>query len=361
MDRKKVLVVDDSAVMRKLLSTIINQHPALEVIGVAANPNIARKKITKLNPDVITLDVEMPEMDGVTFLQSLMQIHPLPVVMVSSLTKKGADTTLRALELGAVDFVTKPEKRDETSIEHFAEEIIERVLHASEADVTKTNLPTPQKRPDTAAPGRKYSSKSTSKGLVVIGASTGGPQAIQEVLCNLPQYCPPIAIVQHMPPRFTRMYADRVNNISTISVTEARDQDELLPGSALIAPGGLQMRLSRTGGTLKTEITEEPPFNQHRPSVDVLLDSITPITRHMPVMAIILTGMGKDGAQGMLKLKQAGAHTIAQDKTSSIIFGMPDQAIKLGAATKVLPLKKIADEIMHWWDTILHETAEQAH
>jgi two-component system chemotaxis response regulator CheB len=361
MDKKKVLVVDDSAVMRELLSTIINQHPALEVIGIAANPNIARKKITKLNPDVITLDVEMPEMDGVTFLQSLMQIHPLPVVMVSSQTKKGADTTLRALELGAVDFVTKPEKRDETSIENFSQEIIERVLHASEADVTKTSLPIRHKRPGTAAPGRKYSptSTGTDKGLVVIGASTGGPQAIQEVLCNLPQHCPPIAIVQHMPPRFTRMYADRVNNISTISVAEARDQDKLLPGSALIAPGGLQMRLARAGSTLKTEITEEPPFNQHRPSVDVLLDSVTPITRYMPVMAIILTGMGKDGAQGMLKLKQAGAHTVAQDKTSSIIFGMPDQAIKLGAATKVLPLNKIADEIMLWWDSIQHETAEQ--
>lgn len=363
MDTKKVLVVDDSAVMRELLSTIINQHPALEVAGVAASPSIARKKIAKLNPDVMTLDVEMPEMDGVTFLQSLMQIHPLPVVMVSSLTKKGADITLHALELGAVDFVTKPENRDETSIEHFAQALVERVLHASEADVTKASPPTRQIRPATAIPREKYSfeSASSGKGLVVIGASTGGPQAIQEVLCNLPQYCPPIAIVQHMPPRFTRMYADRVNNLCDISVAEAMDQDKLLPGSALIAPGGLQMRLSHTAGTLKAKVTEEPPFNQHRPSVDILLDSVTPITRHLPVMAIILTGMGKDGAQGLLKLRQAGAHTIAQDKTSSIIFGMPDQAIKLGAATKILPLGKIANEIMHWWDTILQETAGRAH
>ena len=361
MDKKKVLVVDDSAVMRELLSSIINQHPALEVVGVAANPNIARKKITRFNPDVMTLDVEMPEMDGVTFLQSLMQIHPLPVVMVSSLTKKGADITLHALELGAVDFVTKPDNRDEKSIEQFAEMIVERVLHACEADVTKASPPTRLNR--TAIRRNKISAKSTDRceGLVVIGASTGGPQAIQEVLCNLPQFCPPIAIVQHMPPRFTRMYADRVNNISDISVAEAQHQDRLLPGSALVAPGGFQMRLSRTAGALKTEITEEPPHNQHRPSVDVLLESVTPITRHMPVMAIILTGMGKDGAQGMLKLKQAGAHTVAQDKTSSIIFGMPDQAIKLGAISKVLPLRKIANEIIHWWDNIPHETAEHSH
>ncbi|MBE9515735.1 MAG: chemotaxis response regulator protein-glutamate methylesterase [Proteobacteria bacterium] len=360
MNKKKVLVVDDSAVMRELLSSIINQHPELDVVGIAANPNIARKKIAKLNPDVITLDVEMPEMDGVTFLQNLMQIHPMPVVMVSSLTKKGADITLRALELGAVDFVTKPDRHDEAGIENFSNEIISRVFHACEADVAAVES-TPRQR--LTLPNKVAKSKSTSvpTGLVVIGASTGGPQAIQEVLCNLPLDCPPIAIVQHMPPRFTQMYADRVDKVCNISVSEAQDQDKLTPGSALIAPGGMQMRLSRTASVIRAEVTEDPPVNQHRPSVDVLLDSVIPITRHMPVMSIILTGMGKDGSQGMLKLRQSGAHTVAQDKATSIIFGMPDQAIKLGAATKVLPLHKIAGEIVQWWASIQHSAKELVH
>lgn len=356
---KKVLVVDDSAVMRELLSSIINEHPELEVIATAANPIIARKKILKLDPDVITLDVEMPEMDGVTFLQSLMKMHPMPVVMVSSITKKGANVTLKALEIGAIDFITKPENRNEASMEHFAEEICSRVLAASEV-----NFPaiTNRKKPPQLA--SYYASRKTSggavsvDGLVVIGASTGGPQVIQDILCSLPVESPPIAVVQHMPPNFTLMYAERVNKLCAITVSEAQDKDKLKPGHALMAPGGYQMKVSKSGKSLSAEITAEPPVNQHRPSVDVLFNSVTQLPKHMPVMGIILTGMGRDGAQGLLELRKAGAYTIAQDRKTSTIFGMPDQAIKLGAADNVLPYYQIADEIMHWWSDIQEKSAQ---
>lgn len=349
----KVLVVDDSAVMRELLSSIINDHPKLETIATAANPVIARKKILKLLPDVITLDIEMPEMDGVTFLQSLMKIHPMPVIMVSSLTKKGANVTLKALDLGAVDFVTKPDNRDQQSTDIFASEVCSKILAASEVNfqaVTKRVPATPVRRP--------LSRAGTGSGLVVIGASTGGPQVIQDILCSLPDNCPPVAIVQHMPPGFTLMYADRVNKLCAMSVSEARDNEVLKPGSALLAPGGFQMSIDRTGKTLTTRITDDPPVNQHRPAVDVLFRSVAQFSNHVPVMGIVLTGMGKDGAQGLLELRKSGSYTVAQDRKTSTIFGMPDQAIKLGAAENILPYHQMADEIMHWWASILEKQAK---
>lgn len=341
----KVLIIDDSALMRQVLTTVLHQDPGMHVIGTAANPLIARDKIKTLKPDVLTLDIEMPGMDGITFLEKLMRLHPLPVVMVSSHTEKGAAATLKALDLGAVDFVAKPHGGIREGLSgDLMEEIRAKVRAAAGAHV----------RPSPAAPALKpvtplaVSPPSPCReGIVVIGASAGGTQAISEIMAKLPRQTPGIAIVQHMPPRFTASFAERLHNQCSLEVREAQSGDRLKPGVALVAPGGYQMAIMRAGGGYAVRVYEDEPVNRHRPSVDVLFDSTARVAGP-DALGIILTGMGNDGARGLLAMRKAGAHTIAQDEKSCVVFGMPEQAIRLGAVAEISPLERIADRITDW-------------
>jgi len=339
--RSKVLIVDDSALMRQLLTKIIDSDPLLEVVGTAGDPFVAREKIKALNPDVLTLDIEMPRMDGLTFLEKLMRGHPMPVVMISSLTDKGADTTLRALSLGAIDYVSKP-KLDVSNgtIEH-AEEIIAKVKAAARASVHRASASTAEAVPST---GRTYHFSATHK-IVAIGASTGGTEALKELLSPLPADFPGIVIVQHMPEAFTRQFAQRLDSLCKIRVKEAQDGDHILPGHALLAPGGHHMAVLRRGMEYAVHVYRGERVNRHLPSVDVLFSSCA---RNMGknALGVLLTGMGADGAKGMLEMKQAGAFNIAQDESTSVVFGMPHEAILLNAVDRVLPLNQIPDALM---------------
>ncbi|GAB4510828.1 MAG: chemotaxis response regulator protein-glutamate methylesterase [Sulfuricaulis sp.] len=341
----KALIIDDSALMRQVLTTVLHQDPEIHVVGTAANPLIAREKIKTLKPDVLTLDIEMPGMDGLTFLEKLMRLHPLPVVMVSSHTEKGAMATLRALDLGAVDFVAKPQGgvREGLSTE-LMEEIRAKVRAAAGAHV----------RPAPATPVVKARIPQTQPvpsncrdGIIVIGASAGGTQAISEIMAKLPRSIPGIAIVQHMPPKFTASFAERLHQQSNLEVREAKSGDRLKPGVALIAPGGYHISIMRAGGGYAVRVHEDEPVNRHRPSVDVLFDSAARIAG-ADALGIILTGMGNDGARGLHAMKMAGARTIAQDEKSCVVFGMPEQAIRLGAVSQVVSLERIADHIVDW-------------
>ena len=339
--RFKVLIVDDSALMRQLLTKIIDSDPGLEVIGTAGDPYIAREKIKALNPDVLTLDIEMPRMDGLTFLEKLMRGHPMPVVMISSLTDKGADTTLRALSLGAVDYVSKP-KLDVSNgtIEH-AEEIITKVKAAARVRVRDASA-------STAAPatstGKTYHFSATHK-IVAIGASTGGTEALKDLLSPLPADFPGIVIVQHMPEAFTRQFAERLDSLCKIRVMEAQDGDRILPGHALLAPGGHHMAVVRRGMEYAVHVYRGERVNRHLPSVDVLFSSCSH-SMGKNALGVLLTGMGADGAKGMLEMKQAGSFNIAQDESTSVVFGMPHEAILLNAVDRVLPLNQIPDALM---------------
>jgi two-component system, chemotaxis family, protein-glutamate methylesterase/glutaminase len=339
--RSRVLIVDDSALMRQLLTRIIGSDPELEVIGAAGDPFIARDKIKTFNPDVLTLDIEMPRMDGLTFLEKLMHGHPMPVVMISSLTDKGADTTLRALSLGAIDYVSKP-KVDVSNgtIEH-AEEILAKVKAAAKAGVRRATTKTV---PSAAVSGKTYQFSATHK-VVAIGASTGGTEALKDLLSTLPADFPGIVIVQHMPETFTRKFADRLDSLCKIRVKEAQDGDRILPGHALLAPGGHQMAVVRKGTEYGVHVYRGERVNRHLPSVDVLFSSCA---RSMGKNAIgvLLTGMGADGARGMLEMKQAASFNIAQDESSSVVFGMPREAILLNAVDQVLPLDQIAQALL---------------
>jgi two-component system chemotaxis response regulator CheB len=337
----KVLIVDDSALMRQLLTQILGSDPELQVVATAGDPFVAREKIKALNPDVLTLDIEMPRMDGLTFLEKLMRGHPMPVIMVSSLTSKGADTTLRALALGAIDFVAKPKLDVSNGTVELADEIIAKVKAAARARV----------RPMSAAPvasnilsGRSYQFSTTHK-VVAIGASTGGTEALKDLLSPLPADFPGIVIVQHMPETFTRQFSARLDSLCRIRVKEAQDGDRILPGHALLAPGGHQMAVVRKGAEFAVHVYRGERVNRHLPSVDVLFSSVA---RSMGnnALGVILTGMGADGAQGMLEMKQSGAFNIAQDEASSVVFGMPREAIQLGAADQVLPLGQIAEALL---------------
>jgi two-component system chemotaxis response regulator CheB len=327
--------------MRQLLTKIINSDPDLEVIGTAGDPFIAREKIKALNPDVLTLDIEMPRMDGLTFLEKLMRGHPMPVVMISSLTGKGADTTLRALSLGAIDYVSKP-KLDVSNgtIEH-AEEIVAKVKAAARVRVRRASASTATPVPST---GKTYHFSATHK-IVAIGASTGGTEALKELLSPLPADFPGIVIVQHMPEAFTRQFADRLDSLCKIRVKEAQDGDHILPGHALLAPGGHQMAVVRRGMEYAVHVYRGERVNRHLPSVDVLFSSCA---RSMGknALGVLLTGMGADGAKGMLEMKQAGAFNIAQDESTSVVFGMPREAILLNAVDRVLPLGHIPDALL---------------
>jgi two-component system chemotaxis response regulator CheB len=351
----KVLIVDDSALVRKLLTEMLSKDREIEVIGTAADPYAAREKIKSLNPDVITLDVEMPRMDGVTFLENLMRLRPMPVVMVSSLTQQGADVTLRALELGAIDFVAKPKIDVAGSLACYADELVAKVKVAAGARVNaRTSAPRPvaslQVNPrrsadavlPVAAPRRVLR---TTDRIVAIGASTGGTEAIREVLEGLPPDAPAIVISQHIPAAFSKPFAERMNRCSQMAVCEAQDGQYILPGHVYIAPGDRHLLVVRDGARYVCRLSDGPHVNRHRPSVDVMFRSVAQNVGPN-ALGVILTGMGDDGARGLKEMMEAGALTIAQDEASSVVWGMPGAAFKMGAAQSVLPLHRIAGEVL---------------
>lgn len=341
MAKIRVLTVDDSALMRQVLAMLLSKDPEIEVIGSAPDPFIAREKIKALNPDVITLDVEMPKMDGLTFLEKLMRGHPMPVVMVSSLTEAGCQTTLRALELGAVDFIAKPKIDLREGMEEVAQNLIAKIKAAAQAKVRGATEPAASR----AIPLAASSMIKTTDTIIAIGASTGGTEAVKDMLMALPPNTPPVLVTQHMPEHFTKTWADRMNSLCRISVKEAEEGDSVLPGHVLIAPGNYHMTLVRSGARYTVRINQDPPMNRHRPSVDVMFASVAQYAGANAV-GVILTGMGGDGAKGMFTMKQAGAFTIAQDEASCVVFGMPKEAIKLGGVDKILPLAEIPAAIV---------------
>lgn len=334
----KVLIVDDSALIRQLLTEILCSDPEIEVVGTASDPLIAREKVLRLNPDVITLDVEMPRMDGISFLEKLMRARPTPVLMISSLTERNCDITLRALELGAIDFITKPKVDIKTETFCKADEIIAKVKMASKACVRKAR-PIPQKANHEPEPTALYF-KTTHK-VIAIGASTGGTEAIVQVLTRLPADSPGIVMVQHMPEGFTRSFAARLDSLCKIRVKEAEDGDRILPGHALLAPGNFHMEVLRSGAISRVRVFSAEPVNRHRPSVDVLFHSCAKMLGKNAV-GVILTGMGNDGARGLSAMRQTGARTIAQNEETCVVFGMPKEAILLGGAEEILPLDDVA-------------------
>lgn len=329
----RVLIVDDSALMRQLLTWLLSSDPMIEVVGTAADPYFARDKIKSLSPDVLTLDVEMPRMDGLTFLEKLMRAHPMPVLMVSALTEEGCETTLRALELGAVDFFTKPRLDVAKGMEEAAAELVGKVKAAAQARLSVRGI-TPPPRIQRAALPR------TSDRLIAVGASVGGTEALKILLGAMPPDASGFVIVQHMPELFTRAFAKRLDSLCAIRVKEAAEGDRVLPGHALIAPGNHHMTIRRSGATYSVQIDGGPRVNRHRPSVDVLLRSCAKYAGANAV-GVLLTGMGDDGAQGLLEMKRAGAATLVQDEASSVVFGMPKAAIELGAVDQVVPLPEI--------------------
>ncbi len=331
----KVLIVDDSALMRQLLTQILSSDPELEVIGTAGDPFVAREKIKALSPDVLTLDIEMPRMDGLTFLEKLMRGHPMPVVMISSLTERGAETTLRALSLGAIDFVSKPKFDVSSGTIDQTSEIIAKVKAAAKVKVR--GVSTPVAVLVELAAGCHFSA--THK-VVAIGSSTGGTEALKELLSPLPPDFPGLVMVQHMPEAFTRPFAERLNSLCRIRVQEAKDGDRILPGHALLAPGGHQMQVVRRGMEYAVRVYRGERVNRHLPSVDVLFSSCAKQLGKNAV-GVLLTGMGADGAKGMLEMKEAHAFTIAQDEATCVVFGMPREAILLGAVDQILPLGRI--------------------
>lgn len=355
----KVLVVDDSALVREMLTEILNRDPRIEVVGTAPDPLVAREKIKKLNPDVLTLDVEMPRMDGLTFLEKLMRLRPMPVIMVSTLTEQGADTTLRALELGAVDYVSKPKIDIAHSLEDYATEITDKVKMAALARVREYRGPLeagahaqPKLSADAVIEKATPKHFRTTEQIVAIGASTGGTEAIKLVLMALPADSSGIVIAQHIPEAFSGPFAKRMNNCSALTVCEAQDGQQVLPGHAYIAPGSHHLLIERSGARYYCRLSDGPPVNRHRPSVDVLFRSVAQ-NAGANAVGVILTGMGADGAEGLLELHQAGARTIAQDERTSVVWGMPGEAVKRGAVDEVLPLDRVAQRIIG----LVHELA----
>jgi len=338
----KVLIVDDSAVVRKILGLIMSRDPEVEVIGTAPDPFVARDKILRLKPDVLTLDVEMPRMDGITFLEKLMRHHPIPVVIFSSLTPKSCETAIKAMELGAAEVMLKPSLDVAENINELSIQLVDKVKAAAKMRLTRISKPIGRKTSSAATPA--YADKpmlNTTNKIIAIGASTGGTEAIKKVLQHMPLGCPGIMIVQHMPEHFTKSFADRLNQLSRIDVAEAADNATVRPGLALVAPGNFHMRLRRSGARYYAEVKQGPLVNRHRPSVDVLFESVAKSAGKNAV-GVIMTGMGGDGANGLLKMKQMGASTIAQDESSCVVFGMPKEAIRVGAVGKTVPIEKVA-------------------
>lgn len=383
----RVLCVDDSALIRELMAEIINAQPDMQVVATAPDPLVARDLIKRHEPDVLTLDVEMPRMDGLDFLERLMRLRPMPVVMVSSLTERGGEITLRALELGAVDFVSKPRLGIRGGMLEYAETIADKIRAAARARVrpagravtspsaggvqagsvlsnsaqshpypssladrsVAASVAAPVSQDKESPPAIAAASRRpllSSEKLIAVGASTGGTEAIRAVLQSLPADAPAILVTQHMPPGFTRSFAERLNGLCRIAVKEAAHGERILPGHAYIAPGDAHLTLSRSGANYVVTLDQRPPVNRHRPSVDVLFDSVARVAGRNAV-GVILTGMGRDGARGLLQMREAGAHTIAQDEQSCVVYGMPREAVELGAAQSVLPLSRISGHLLH--------------
>jgi two-component system chemotaxis response regulator CheB len=341
----KVLIVDDSALIRSVMKQIISSQSDMEVVGAAPDPIVARELIKQTNPDVLTLDVEMPRMDGLDFLEKLMRLRPMPVVMVSSLTERGSEITMRALELGAVDFVTKPKISIQTGMEEYATLITDKIRVAAKAKIRARTVPKASDGQTSAVLPQIRNPLTSSEKLIIVGASTGGTEAIKEFLIRMPSDCPGILITQHMPEGFTRSFAQRLDNLCKISVRESEGGERILPGHAYIAPGHSHLQLVRSGANYMTQIDQGPPVNRHRPSVDVLFRSAATCAGKNAV-GVILTGMGKDGAQGMLEMRNAGAYNFAQDEASCIVFGMPREAIAVGAAHEVVSLDAMAGRVL---------------
>jgi two-component system chemotaxis response regulator CheB len=340
LSKIKVLIVDDSAIVRKIFSEELSKYSDIEVIGAAPDPYVARDKIVSLKPDVITLDIEMPRMDGLTFLKKLMKYYPVPTIIVSSLTPKGGKLTLEAMDVGAVDVIGKPGTA--YSVGDMSVQLVEKIRAASTVTLTKREVV--QEGNNVEPEPIKALSQTTNK-IIAIGASTGGTEALKKVLVKMPPNSPGIIIVQHMPANFTKAFASRLNDICQISVKEAEDNDSVIPGTALVAPGNYHMILRRSGARYYVEIKTGPMVHHQRPAVDVLFKSTAQYAGANAV-GVILTGMGADGAAGLLEMKKKGAGTIAQDEKSCIVFGMPKEAIKLGAADKVVSLEMIPSEII---------------
>ena len=335
----RVLIVDNSALIQQLLTSLLSADPEIEVVGTAGDPFIARDRIKALNPDVVTLDIEMPRMDGVTFLRKIMALRPMPVIMVSTLTQAAAEITLEALEAGAVDFIAKPTTNVANTWTELAAELQGKVKAAAR---TRIGV---RRAPEAAPVPRRARTVDTSKKIVAIGASTGGVEALKQVLVSLPAVCPPILITQHMPPRFTAAFAERLNRECPMTITEAAHKDMVEPNHVYIAPGSHHLELVRFGGHYHCSLSEAPAVSGHRPSVDVLFRSMAR-TAGNTAIGVILTGMGKDGAEGMYEMRQAGAVTLGQDEASSLIYGMPRVAFERGGVMQQHPLSQMADAIL---------------
>lgn len=343
------MVVDDSALVRSLLTEIINRQPDMECVGAANDPLIAREMIRELNPDVLTLDIEMPRMDGIDFLGRLMRLRPMPVVMISTLTERGAEITMRALELGAIDFVAKPRIGLADGIKDLSDQIVEKIRIAAQARIRRiapvpTTTPDAEGRPPVRSEIKLLGRLSTEK-LICIGSSTGGTEAVKEILTRMPADSPGIVITQHMPPGFTASFATRLNGLCQITVQEAVNGERILPGHAYIAPGGKQFRIDRSGANYVAVVEDGEPVNRHRPSVEVLFKSCAQVVGRN-AFGIMLTGMGNDGAKAMREMKDAGSYNYVQDEASCVVFGMPREAIAHGAADEVLPLTAIAPALL---------------
>lgn len=348
MKKINVLVIDDSALIRKLLTEIINSQRDMTAVGSASDPLVAREMIREMNPDVLTLDVEMPKMDGLDFLERLMRLRPMPVVMVSTLTEKGSDITFRALELGAVDFVAKPKIDIANGLKAYSDEIASKIRTAFSARVKRfapDRKVSKSASADAVLPAVLNKTSFSTEKLIIVGASTGGTEAIKEFLIQLPASCPGILITQHMPEGFTKSFANRLNSLCRISVHEAQGGERVLPGHAFIAPGHSHLLLKRSGANYITELNQGELVSRHRPSVDVLFRSAANYAGKNAI-GVILTGMGKDGATGMLEMHRAGAYNFAQDEASCVVYGMPKEAVAAGAVDEIVPLEDMARKVL---------------
>lgn len=340
-DKVRVLVVDDSALMRQMLSSMMSSDREIEVVGTAPDPLVARQMIKDLNPDVVTLDVEMPNMDGISFLEKIMRLRPMPVLMISSLTQTGAEATLQALELGAVDYISKPKVDLQHGLSEKRAEIVEKVKIAAKARV-RSRASTAQRSPVTAAARGSFN---TTERIIAIGASTGGVEALREVLCALPADSPAVVVTQHMPAGFTTRFAERLDSLAQVTVREASDRERILPGHVYIAPGNHHLEVIRTGANYTCRLHDGPLVSGHRPSVDVLFRSVASSAAGNAV-GVILTGMGKDGAEGLKQMRSVGASTLGQNEATCVVYGMPKAAHTVGATEVELPIDKIAQAIL---------------
>ena len=346
MSKIKVLVIDDSAVIRKLLATLIDSQPDMEVVGTAQDPYIAREKIKQLHPDILTLDIEMPRMDGITFLRNLMRLRPMPVIMISTLTQAGADITLESLNLGAFDFVAKPRENLGKGLADYQDEIATKIRAAARVNINELERRANAARQAPVQATRSVSGYQPRPGqLIAIGASTGGTEAIKDVLVGLPENCPPIVITQHIPVNFSASYAQRLNATCAMTVHEAQTGQKLLPGNAYIAPGDQHLAVKKSANGLVVQLLNTERVNRHKPSVEVLFDSITRLGLK-DTIGVLLTGMGADGSQALLRMKEIGCHTIIQDQATSVVWGMPGVAHSIGAHSEVKPLGAIARRLL---------------